>query len=44
VLYYVGFVRQVLQPHVGVKEFGVNRDTDGVFNSNIAAARGVAVY
>jgi hypothetical protein len=40
----VGFVGRVPQLHVGVKEFGANRDADGVFDSDIAAAQGVAVY
>jgi hypothetical protein len=38
VLYCVRFIRQVLQLHVGVKEFSASRDVDSVFNSNIVAA------
>lgn len=40
----VRFVRRVPQLDVSVKELSAGRDADSVFNSNVAAAQGAAVY
>ena len=40
----IGFIGWIPQSNVSVKEFGTSRDPDGIFNGNIAASRGAAIF